>query len=334
MPTLSSTWSHFFPPNPAFTERDLPDLQGKVYIVTGANTGIGKEVARFLYTKNAKVYVGARSEEKARKAIDDIQKAAPESTGSLIFLYIDQADLTTVKAAAQTFLAQEQTLHCLFNNAGVKVGDTRPPPTTVQGYELSIGVNCVAAFLFTKLLTPVLAATAASQPANTVRVVWLSSFAMEIHAQKAIGISTDNLDFHQPASADYRYSISKAGVWALGVEYARRHEADGIVSVPINPGNGKSELFRNSSAIIKLVAALLGTSPVKCAYTELYAAFSSDVAIGKADWSLSWVAPWGRVYPLREDLTRATVPEAEGGTGGTAKFWEWNEEQAKAYLAE
>ena len=234
------------------------------------------------------VYVAARSEEKAQKTIVDIQNAAPASTGSLIFLHIDQADLNTVKAAAQSFLAQEQKLDCLFNNAGVKVGDMVPPPKTVQGYELSIGVNCVAAFLFAKLLTPILAATASSQPPNTVRVVWLSSFAMEMYAHKAIGISTDNLDFHEPASADIRYSLSKAGVWALGVEYARRHQADGIVSVPINPGNGKSELFRHSSPLVKLLAILLGSSSTKCAYTELYAAFSPDVAIGNADWSLSW----------------------------------------------
>lgn len=55
MASFKSSLAHTFPPKPTFKELDVPDLQGKVYIVTGSNTGIGKEVARLLYSKNAKV---------------------------------------------------------------------------------------------------------------------------------------------------------------------------------------------------------------------------------------------------------------------------------------
>jgi retinol dehydrogenase-12 len=73
MPSLSSVWTHLFPPKPTLTEQDVPDLQGKIYIVTGSSGGIGKEVTRLLYAKNAKVYMAARSQSKAQQAIKDIK---------------------------------------------------------------------------------------------------------------------------------------------------------------------------------------------------------------------------------------------------------------------
>lgn len=352
-PTLSSVWTQFHPPKPQFTEKDVPNLQGKVYIVSGSNTGVGKEAARMLYAKNAKVYIAARSEEKANKAIDDIKKAAPASTGALVFLHLDLGDLNTVKVAAQNFLAREEKLHVLFNNAGVMVSPAEPPPKTAQGYELALGVNCIGTFLFTKLLTPLLVATAKSEPADTVRVVWLSSFGLELFAAEDVGISLDNLDYHIPKPATERYGISKCGAWALGVEFARRHKADGIVSVPINPGNLTSELARDQTIALKLAAKLLGYPPVLGACTELFAGLSPQVTMEKSgSWGecffsitassmtyplmnkalISPVVPFGRFYPLRQDLPKATKMEAEGGTGGAYKFWEWTEDQVRQYL--
>ncbi|KAF2801102.1 putative estradiol 17 beta-dehydrogenase [Melanomma pulvis-pyrius CBS 109.77] len=332
MVALSTVWTHFLPPKPKFTDSNVPDLSGKVYIVTGANTGIGKELAQLLYSKNAKVYIAARSQEKSDKAINDIKKAVPNSTGSLVFWALDLSDLDNVKAAAQSFLAQEHHLHVLFNNAGVMVGPVEPPLKTAQGHELAIGVNCVGTFLFTRLLSPLLVETAKAAPANTVRVVWLSSFGMELTAVPDIGISTENLDYHVPVAATDRYGISKTGVWALATEYARRYKNDGIVSVPLNPGNLHTELPRDQGFAVRLVAWLVCYPAIRGAYSELFAAFSPELAIDKADWSKSWVGPFGRVLPLRADLSNATIPEVEGGTGGTAKFWDWNAKQVEKYL--
>lgn len=173
MPRFHDTLSQFFPPKPQFTEKDIPDLRGKVYIVTGSNTGVGKELAQILYAKNGKVYIAARSEEKAGKAIEDIKKAAPNSAGTLVFLRLDLANLTTIKASVAHFLANENKHHVLFNNAGVM--NPEQGSKTIQGNELQLGVNNISPFLFTKLLTPVLISTAKSEPIGTVRVVWVSS---------------------------------------------------------------------------------------------------------------------------------------------------------------
>jgi retinol dehydrogenase-12 len=94
-----------------------------------------------LYEKNAKIYIAARSEEKAIKAIEDIKRASPTSTETLVFLYLDLSDLNKVKQSAESFLAQEGTLHVLFNNAGVMVSPSVPPAKSAQGYELGLGVN-------------------------------------------------------------------------------------------------------------------------------------------------------------------------------------------------
>lgn len=287
--SFKSSWTQFFPPKPKFTDNDVPaDLQGKVYIVTGANCGMGQELTRVLYAKNAKVYVACRSEEKATKAIAHIKKAAPKSKGELVFLSLDLADLTKVKVAAQSFLAQESKLHVLFNNAGVMVGPADPPLKTAQGYELALGVNCVGTFLFTKLLTPTLIATTRSDPADTVRVVWLSSFGLGQFAPEDRGIDLDNLDYHIPKPHVERYGISKCGDWLLGVEFARRHKADGIVSVPINPGNVRTALARDQSLVLKVVAHAIVYPVINGVYTQLFAAFSPEVTNEKADWTTNW----------------------------------------------
>jgi retinol dehydrogenase-12 len=160
-----------FPPSPAFTESNLPDLQGKVYIVTGASAGVGKELARLLYSRNGTVYVAARSSEKAQAAITWIREAHPGSQGVLHFLKLDLNDLEGIKPSAEEFLSKEKRLDVLFNNAGVMI----PPQgsKTKQGYELQLGTNCIAPFLFTKLLTPLLISTAKSSPRGSVRVIWV-----------------------------------------------------------------------------------------------------------------------------------------------------------------
>ncbi|KAI1453993.1 hypothetical protein F4805DRAFT_441198, partial [Annulohypoxylon moriforme] len=218
-----------FPGKPTYTEKDIPDLSGKVYIVTGANTGIGKEVARILFSKNAAVWVAARNEEKGRNAIQSIQEAHPSSTGRLEFLYLDLSDLSTIKKSAESFLAKEKQLHVLFNNAGVML----PPKgsKTAQGYELQLGTNCLGHFLFTKLLTPTLAETAKVSPEGSVRVIWVSSSAAEHLVPVEGGIDMDNLDYKHDIFYAHRYGVSKVGNVYQSTEYARRHHKDGIVSL-------------------------------------------------------------------------------------------------------
>lgn len=254
----------------------------QVYIVTGSNAGVGKEVARILYSKHAKVYIAARSAEKAASAIESIKASSPSSEGTLTFLKLDLADLTTVKASADEFLSKESQLHVLFNNAGVM----RPPrgSVTAQGYELQLGVNNIGTFMFTKLLTPTLAQTAASSPAGSVRVVWVSSIGAEL-ASPSGGVPLDELDNyqHEKKWEFYLYGVSKAGNYLHAAEFARRHGGEGVVSVPVHPGNLDSELYRTVNPWMSAVMRRVALWPsVYGAYTELFGGLSPDVTVEKS----------------------------------------------------
>lgn len=261
----------------------------QVYIVTGANTGVGKELAQILYAKHAKVYVAARSEEKAKAAIESIKASSPDSKGALALLHLDLADLTTIKKSATDFLSQETKVHVLFNNAGVMT----PPQgsKSAQGYELQLGVNNLGTFLFTKLLTPALASTARDEPPGTVRVVWVSSSAAEHFSHTPGGVDLENLTYEkQDLSAATKYGTSKAGNYLHATEFARRHRDDGIISVSLNPGNLNTELARHRTAFEKwFLQTVVQYPPIMGAYTELFAGLSPLVTAEKSgDWSEFW----------------------------------------------
>ncbi|KAH6896049.1 hypothetical protein B0T10DRAFT_558210 [Thelonectria olida] len=315
-----------FPPKPKFTEADVPDLSGRVCIVTGANTGVGKEVAQILYGKNASVWVAARNEEKGRAAIDEILKKHPSSNGAVKFLQLDLADLTTISGSANEFLAAESRLDFLFNNAGVMMPSQGS--RTKQGYELQVGTNCLGHFLFTKLLTPLLQSTAKTAPKDSVRVVWVSSSATDVLSPKG-GIDLDNLDYHQPRSVQTQYGVSKAGNYFHATEFAKKYRNDGIVSVPLNPGNLHTELDRTAPWWLYYARVFTTYPAIYGAYTELFAAFSPELTVEKSG---TWVAPFGRFLPIRADVLKGSLSETEGGTGTAEKFWAWSEEQTKPYV--
>ncbi len=196
----------------------------------------------------------------------------------MIFLRLDLSDLTTIKASVEEFLSKERKLDVLFNNAGI--GYPPQGSRSAQGYELQLGVNCIGPFLFTKLLTPTLVATAKVSAPNSVRVIWVSSSAAEAITPKGF---MDNLDYHVDKSSYDKYCISKLGNYFHGVEYANRYKADGVVSVPLNPGNLDSDFWRNQGATVTCILRhTLLHPPLYGAYTNLFAAFSPEVTLEKS----------------------------------------------------
>ncbi|EKD19690.1 uncharacterized protein L3040_001963 [Drepanopeziza brunnea f. sp. 'multigermtubi'] len=322
---MGNKFSQIFPPAAKFTERSLPDQSNKVFIVTGSSTGVGKELAQILYSHNAKVYIAARSQDRASQAIESIKALYPNSKGSLIYLHLDLDDLSTIKASADAFLAKEKRLDVLWNNAGVMV----PPQgsKTVQGYEKQLGTNCVGPFLFTKLLLPLLKASARLNPPETTRVVWVSSSAAEISPKG--GVDMGNLDYKVDKGAWHKYSVSKAGNLLHAQEFATRYGSDGIISVALNPGNLSSDLQRNLPGWQNAILQKFLYAPINGAYTELFAGVSPDVNM---DHNGGWIIPFGRFGPLRADLEKSGKSKKDGGSGIAENFWEWTEEQIKPYL--
>ncbi|KAL2674081.1 hypothetical protein Neosp_012527 [[Neocosmospora] mangrovei] len=314
----------FFAGSPRFMPKDLPDLKGKVIVVTGANTGIGKEITQILYAKNARVYMMARSESKNKEACDAIQAAVPQSGGELICLPLDLADLPSIKASAAEILRRESKLHVLFNNAGV--GFVEHGSTTKQGFDLQLGVNCLATLAFTQQLTPTLLSTAKDSPAGTVRVVWASSTA-------AIATTTKNFmqrvkDITKETSAE-QYYISKLGDYFYATEYASRYKEHGIISTPLNPGNLDSEFWRTMGPAFHWFLRKTVLFPtIYGAYTNIFAGFSPEVTLERSG---QFVAPWGRMWHATKDMVAGSKTRAEGGTGIAKEFWEWSEAQIKQH---
>src|ERR1700712_855426 len=100
-----------------FSPSTLPSLKGKIFLITGANTGIGLSTAQTLASKGATIYLGARSHPKALLAIDEIKTLYP--TAIIHPLTMDHTSLSSIVSAAKEFLSKEKTLNGLILNAGI-----------------------------------------------------------------------------------------------------------------------------------------------------------------------------------------------------------------------
>jgi NAD(P)-dependent dehydrogenase (short-subunit alcohol dehydrogenase family) len=326
---MGTTFSQFFPPTPSFTEKNLPRQDGKVFIVTGAASGIGYQLAKMLYEAGGKVYVAGRSEAKAQEAMTQIRSSVrPESssTGALDYLHLELDDLSSIKASAESFCRRESKLNVLWNNAGVSL----PPEgsKSTQGHELQLATNCLGPYLFTQLLLPQLQTAAETSPSCSVRVIWTSSTMVDLSAP-AGGVHIPDLTSPPVNDQTKIYVESKVGNWFLASQLARDVGRHGILSVTQNPGNVKTNLLRHAPSIMRLASAPLLYPAKMGAYTELWAGLSPELTMAQNG---CYVIPWGRIHPApRKDLFAALTPTGEGGTGQAAEFRDWCEKQTAEY---
>ncbi|KAK1982914.1 hypothetical protein LZ30DRAFT_589525 [Colletotrichum cereale] len=323
--------TQYYPPRPSFTEEHVRPQNGRVFIVTGGNTGIGFELVKLLYTTGATIYMASRSKVSSIKAITNAA-AALKNPGAVRFLHLDLDDLDIVKSAAASFAQQESRLDVLWNNADMGALILPVGSRTKQGFESMIGMHCVAAQLFTHLLLPQLRAAVADGPRGSVRVVWTSSFLADSNSPTH-GVEFGLLD-KGTMDRVRNYAQSKAGNWLLGREMATRHGAEGIVSVTQNPGNLRAGAYAGVSAVAMPIIDFLFLHEARFGgYTELYAGLSPEISLENNG---AYVIPWGRIRPdtdcPRKDLVNAMKSEAEGGTGYAANFWDWCEEQWKPFV--
>lgn len=342
---LRSFLTQYFPPRPTFTANDIPpgSQAGRVFLITGANSGIGLELLKALYPTGARIWLACRSKERAEQAIRSVEAVyaeihPPTYSATLLFLRLDLDDLYSVRAAAAALLSHETRLDVLFNIAGV--GNVPAGTTTLQGLEAHIGINCVAPLLLTQELLPLLRSTATGRldmGLGSVRVIWTSSLSMEMFSP-AGGIdftwlgsalpsvingkqhkqhhqNHDKLRHQHPWRA---YGASKCGNWFLARECARRFTADGIVSLAVNPGQLRTDAWKHVSGAIMFLMRPTMYEPRMGALPMLYAAFAPEVA--EVDGGC-YVLPWGRIAGscAREDIEKAL----EGGAA--ERFWEWCE---------
>ncbi|KAI0146122.1 NAD(P)-binding protein [Xylariaceae sp. FL1272] len=321
---LYELWQQFFPPAPSFTETDLVATchSDKVFIITGANSGIGLELVKMLYPTGATIYLAGRNLPKIATAIAQVTSfsPSPSTPAKLKSLHLDLSDLTTVKSAAATFTAHETRLDVLWNNAG----NGCPPGTvTQQGIEAHVGANCVAPLLFTQELLPLLRATVLIAEKNSVRVVWSGSTQIEMMSPAG---GVDFARIEKPPTVTYvDYAASKAGNWFLALEGARRWGRDGIISVCQNPGACYSNLYANEHWLwVAFLRAVVLHDARYGAYTLLFAGFSLELDESNNG---AYIWPWGRVRPIaRPDVLQAA------SEGKAQMFCEWCENTWRKHL--
>jgi len=241
----------------------MVDLAGRTCLVTGANTGIGKATAQELARMGARVHLACRSEAKTRPVVEEIVSTI--GNPAVTFLPLDLADLSSVRAAAQTFLDGDEALHILVNNAGV----AGQRGVTADGFELAFGVNHLGHFLLAQLL---LDRIVASAPARIVNV------SSEGHYQ-AKGIDFDAL--RQPTRSFTglpEYAVSKLCNVLFTQELARRLDPSAVSASSLHPGAIGSDIWRRVPWPIRPLMTLFMKSPEEGAETTIYCATAPELA--------------------------------------------------------
>lgn len=297
-------------PNQRWTSDHIPDQTGRVFVVTGANSGLGLASARALAGKGGHVILAVRDEAKGRAAAADI--AAEHPHASLGVRRLDLADLDTVHAFADGLRAERRTVDVLLNNAGVMA----PPRTlSAQGHELQFAANHLGHFALTGLLLDLLADSPDS------RVVTVSS----VNHRKA-RLYFDDIAGERRYSAMGFYNQSKLANAVFGRELHLRLAAAGspVRSVLAHPGYTATKLQTNGTVGLWRVVLgrignpLLAQRPDAGALPQLYAATEPGVASG------DFIGPDGmaelRGAPKRVELS-AHAADAETGR----RLWELSE---------
>jgi NAD(P)-dependent dehydrogenase (short-subunit alcohol dehydrogenase family) len=241
----------------------MTDLDGRTFLITGANAGIGRATTEAVAGRGATVYMACRSEGRARPVRDAIATATGNQDLHLIAL--DLADLASVRTGAQAFLDTGAPLHVLVNNAGLagKRG------MTTSGFELAFGTNHVGPFLLTSLLLDRLRASA---PA---RIVTVSS---EGH-YRVDGIDYDGVRSPtRTRTAFHEYCVSKLANVLHSQELGRRLEGSGVTTYSLHPGTIASDVWREVPWPIRPLMKLRMRSPAEGAQTSVYCATSPEVA--------------------------------------------------------
>ena len=210
--------------------RSSARLDGKVVVITGANTGIGKVCALELSRRGAKVVMLCRSTERGEAAAEEIRK---ETQGEVIVHKMDLASLASVRACAEQLGNSLEKIDILLNNAGIMAP---PKSLTEDGFESQIGTNHFGHFLLTNLLMPLI-----KRAAPGARIVNVSSLA---HEQGTI--NWDDINYDKTSyNAITAYSQSKLANVLFTRELARKGEGSGVNAYALHPGVIATDLGRS-----------------------------------------------------------------------------------------
>ena len=294
-----------------WTLENMPDLTGKVIVVTGGNSGLGYESVKAFAMKGADVIMASRSVEKAEEARTEILKDVPRA--KIKVMQLDLGDLESVKNFASEFKKNHKTLDVLLNNAGIMM---TPYFTTKDGFEGQLGTNHLGHFALTGLLLDVILDTAGS------RIVNVSSSAHKSGKMDFSNLQFENGKDYSPMKA---YGRSKISNLLFTYELQRKLEAANkkTIAVAAHPGFALTNLTRHLQGkfLVKILSPLLklmAQDQAMGALPQIRASVDPEVK------GSQYYGPGGKNgmkgYPVV-----VSSNEASHNTADAAKLWEASE---------
>jgi NAD(P)-dependent dehydrogenase (short-subunit alcohol dehydrogenase family) len=287
-----------------WTAENIPNLTGKIAIVTGANSGIGYEMARALARKKATVILACRNKDKGESAVRQIDREYPEAKAEL--MQLDLSDLALVRRFADEFTSHYNRLDILINNAGIMA---TPFGKTADGFELQFGTNHLGHFALTGLLLDLIIRTLQA------RVITVSS-----GGHRFGEIDFDNLNGEKGYNRQRAYAQSKLANLLFTYELQRRFEGAGVdaIAVAAHPGWTATNL-QVHWRIIRMLNPFIAQKPEMGALPTLYAATAPDVQGGDYYGPRGW-------HELRGYPTKVQSSDSSNDTAVAAKLWTISEE--------
>ena len=240
----------------------IMSMEGKICIITGANSGIGKATAIGLAKMNATIVMMSRNKERGEEAQKEIIELTDNKKVDLILC--DLSSQESIRKFVSKFKSKYQNLHILINNAGVMLSKRL---VSVDGFEMNFAVNYLAPFLLTNLLLDALKENAPS------RIINVSSA-----AHRMAKIDFDDL---QSEKRKYRlmkiYGASKLALMLFSYELSRKLEGTSVTVNTLHPGVVNTNLGQDQSSFSQGFAKLFFKKPEKGAETSIYLASSQEV---------------------------------------------------------
>jgi NAD(P)-dependent dehydrogenase (short-subunit alcohol dehydrogenase family) len=240
------------------------DLQGRTFFVTGANSGLGRATVEALADRGGSVVLASRSEEKTRPVLEAIRSRRRDA--DLHFVPIDLADLSSVRRAAEEFLASGRSLDVLINNAGL----AGARGLTKDGFEITIGTNHVGPFLLTALLLPALSA------APQGRIVNVSSRAH--FTVKHLDWTLLERRTTSARSRFHEYAVSKLMNVLHAKELARQLAETRVTTYSVHPGTVASNIWRSIPWPIRPLMTAFMLPNEEGAKTQIYCATAPELS--------------------------------------------------------
>ncbi|KAJ4227910.1 hypothetical protein NW759_004000 [Fusarium solani] len=290
-------------------EKDIPSLHGKVILVTGGNTGLGKQaVIEFARHKPLQIWLAARNLHKAEAAVAEIKQQVPDATIKL--LELDLASFDSTHQAARSFLEQSERLDILMLNAGIMAV---PPALTQDGYEIQFGTNHMGHAYLTRLLLPVLEKTSLAEVEERPRVVCLASHGHVYLRKGGFDFSTLRTTGESTGPLQCYYQSKLANM--LWVRQLAKRYTQLTVSA-VDPGLVQTELAVRATGIswiLRAIIKMMLLTPVeKGVKNQLWASVSKDVESGE----------------YYEPIGRGGLATGDGRDDGLAeKLWTWTENE-------